>query len=84
MRHCRQGLRLGCPCRNGDRTGQPGGHPPRSNRLNPRSFNRHLYKNRNLIKRFFCRIQQFRRIATRYDKLASSSLSFVYLACTIA
>ncbi|WP_246237816.1 IS5 family transposase [Caldichromatium japonicum] len=58
--------------------------PPRSNRLNPRSFNRHLYKNRNLIKRFFCRIQQFRRIATRYDKLASSSLSFVYLACTIA
>jgi transposase len=57
--------------------------PPRSNRLNPRSFDRHLYKSRNLIERFFCRIKQFRRIATRYDKLAKSFLSFVHLACTI-
>jgi len=57
--------------------------PPRSNRLNPRSFDRHLYKDRNLIERFFSRIKQFRRIATRYDKLAKSFLSFVHLACTI-
>jgi transposase len=55
--------------------------PPRSNRLNPRSFDRHLYKDRNLIERFFNRIKQFRRIATRYDKLAKSFLSFVHLAC---
>ena len=55
--------------------------PPRSNRLRPRSFDRHLYKDRNLIERFFCRIKQFRRIATRYDKLAQSFLSFVHLAC---
>ena len=55
--------------------------PPRSNRLNPRAFDRHIYKDRNLIERFFCRIKQFRRIATRYDKLAQSFLSFVYLAC---
>ena len=55
--------------------------PPRSNRLNPRAFDRHLYKDRNLIERFFCRIKQFRRIATRYDKLAQSFLSFVHLAC---
>jgi transposase len=57
--------------------------PPRSNRLNPRSFDRHIYKSRNLIERFFARIKQFRRIATRYDKLASSFLSFVHLACAI-
>ncbi len=57
--------------------------PPRSNRLNPRSFDRHIYKSRNLIERFFSRIKQFRRIATRYDKLAQSFLSFVHLACTI-
>jgi len=56
--------------------------PPRSNRLNPRTFDRHLYRNRNLIERFFARIKQFRRIATRYDKLAKSFLSFVHLACT--
>ena len=30
--------------------------PPRSNRLNPRSFDRHIYKSRNLIERFFSRI----------------------------
>lgn len=57
--------------------------PPRFNRLNPRSFDRHIYKSRNLIERFFGRIKQFRRIATRYDKLATSFLSFVHLACTI-
>lgn len=57
--------------------------PLRSNRLNPRSFDRHIYKSRNLIERFFSRIKQFRRIATRYDKLAASFLSFIHLACTI-
>lgn len=57
--------------------------PPRSNRLTPRPFDRHIYKSRNLIERFFCRIKQFRRIATRYDKLAKSFLSFVHLACAI-
>jgi transposase len=56
--------------------------PPRSNRLTQRSFDRHLYRDRNLIERFFARIKHFRRIATRYDKLASSFLSFVHLACT--
>jgi len=55
--------------------------PPRSNRLNPRSFDRHLYKDRNLIERFFGRIEQFRRIATRYDKLDSSFLSVMHIAC---
>jgi transposase len=57
--------------------------PPRSNRLHPRTFDRHIYKDRNLIERFFGRIKQFRRIATRYDKLAKSFLSFVHLACTL-
>jgi len=54
--------------------------PPRSNRLTQRSFDRHLYRARNLIERFFARIKQFRRIATRYDKLATSFLSFIHLA----
>ncbi len=54
--------------------------PPRSNRLRPRSLDRHLYKNRHLIERFFCRIKQFRRIATRYDKLATSFLAFIPIA----
>ena len=44
--------------------------PPRRHRRVQRRFDRDHYKNRNLIERFFCRIKQFRRIATRYDKLA--------------
>jgi transposase len=57
--------------------------PPRSNRLTPRIFDRHIYKSRHLVECFFNRIKQFRRIATRYDKLATSFMSFVYLACAI-
>ena len=34
------------------------------------SYDEHIYKERNLVERFFCRIKQFRRIATRYDKTA--------------
>jgi len=55
--------------------------PPRSNRLAPRDFDRHLYRARNLVERFFARLKHFRRIATRYDKLAKSSPSFIHLAC---
>lgn len=54
--------------------------PPRSNRLAPREFDRHLYRARNLIERFFARLKHFRRAATRYDKLAKSFLSFIHLA----
>lgn len=55
--------------------------PPRSNRVTPRDFDRHLYRDRILVERFFARIKYFRRIATRYDKLAASFPSFVHLAC---
>ena len=57
--------------------------PPRSNRLVSRFYDRQLYRHRNLIERFFNRIKHYRRIATRYDKLASSYLAFVQLACAI-
>jgi len=40
----------------------------------------HLYKERHLIECFFQKIKWFRRIATRYDKLDTSFLAFVYLA----
>jgi transposase len=53
--------------------------PPRSNRNDPREFDVHQYKHRNLIERLFCRIKHFRRVATRYDKLAQHFASFVAL-----
>ena len=55
--------------------------PPRANRRDPPSCDFKAYKDRNRIERMFNRIKQFRRIATRYDKLASSFLSFIHLAC---
>lgn len=57
--------------------------PPRSHRIVQRPFDRHQYKNRNLVERFFCRIKQFRRIATRYDKLAERFASFIALAASV-
>lgn len=57
--------------------------PPRIHRLIQRPFDRHQYKNRNLVERFFCRIKQFRRIATRYDKLAERFASLVALCASV-
>jgi transposase len=57
--------------------------PPRSNRTTQRDFDRHQYRNRNVIERFFARLKQFRRIATRYDKLASRFSAFVALAASV-
>lgn len=41
-----------------------------------------LYRRRNLIERFFCKLKQFRRIATRFDKHATNFLAAVALAST--
>lgn len=43
-------------------------------------FSKTLYKDRNLVERFFNKIKFFRRIATRYDKLGSTYLAMVKLA----
>lgn len=55
--------------------------PPRSNRREPRAYDRHVYKDRNLVERFFNRLKQFRRIATRYEKLAYNFISLLNLVC---
>ena len=55
--------------------------PPKRNRKDPICFSPYLYRARNLIERFFNKIKQCRRVATRYDKLAANYLAFVELAC---
>jgi transposase len=55
--------------------------PPKRNRKDPICFSPYLYRDRNLIERFFNEIKQCRRVATRYDKLAANYLAFVKLAC---
>jgi len=57
--------------------------PPRAPRKLQRQFDRHQYRNRNVIERLFARIKQFRRVATRYDKLASRFASFVALTTSL-
>ena len=52
--------------------------PPRSNARNPREYDKGMYKRRNLVERFFNRMKQFRRFATRYEKTAKSFLSLVH------
>jgi transposase len=57
--------------------------PPKSNRSTPRTYDEELYKARHLIENFFCKLKQFRAIATRYDKLARNFLAAIHLAATI-
>ena len=56
--------------------------PSMSRRLIQRSVDRATYRERNLVERFFNKLKQFRRIATRFDKLARNYLAAVLLAST--
>jgi len=53
--------------------------PPICTRSKKLYYDKHRYKKRNRIERFFNKLKQFRRIATRYDKLARSFFSAVYI-----
>ena len=58
--------------------------PPRKGRTGfPRAYDETLYKRRNLIERFFGWLKQYRRVATRYDKLSVRYLGFVYFAAIL-
>ncbi len=57
--------------------------PPRSNRKKLREYDKEIYKERNLVERFFQKIKNFRRIATRYERLARNYLSMLQLAATV-
>ena len=57
--------------------------PSKSNRTSPRDYDKELYKERHLIENFFCKLKQYRGIATRYDKTARNFLAAVYLASTV-
>ena len=57
--------------------------PPKTNRRYKPSFFKSLYRNRNAVERSFCRLKDFRRIATRYDRLARNFLAAVQLTATV-
>ena len=58
--------------------------PPKANRKWKNCFSPYLYRDRNAIERMFCRLKDFRRIATRYDRLATNFLAAVCIAATVS
>jgi DDE family transposase len=65
-----------------DRTPHQGRDPAKSDPQAHR-YDKTAYKGRNVIERMFCRLKDFRRIATRYDKRADIFLSAIPLAAAI-
>ncbi len=58
--------------------------PSTTSRRDPIPYDTVAYKGRNRVERMWCRIKDFRRVATRYDKLARNYLSGVLIAATCA
>ena len=74
------------PDRTDDAILEAGAEPiisPRWHRRWLHSYDKALYQKRNLIERFFNKLNQFRRVATRYEKTARNYLAVVTLAATI-
>lgn len=57
--------------------------PSKANRIEPRDTDFALYRERNLVERFFNKLKQYRAISTRYDKLANTFLAAVALVCVL-
>ncbi len=58
--------------------------PSTTSRRAPIPYDVIAYKDRNRVERMWCRLKDFRRVATRYDKLARNYLSGAFLAATCA
>lgn len=58
--------------------------PSTASRRTPYPLNRHIYRRRNVIERLFCRLKNWRRIATRYDRHAANYLAGIALVAAVA
>ncbi len=57
--------------------------PPKKNRLEQRSYDKELYKERNLVERLFQKMKHFRRIATRYERLRRNYQAMLSLVASV-
>lgn len=57
--------------------------PPRANRRAPRTYDAHLYKERHLVECFINKIKHYRRVFSRFDKLAIRYIGFLSLVAAI-
>lgn len=58
--------------------------PNRSNRKQPFAFDSATYKRRNVVERTFCRLKDFRRFATRYDRRIETFMATACLTAIVA
>ena len=57
--------------------------PPRRSRKDHRDYDKHRYKERHLVECFLNKIKHYRRIFSRFDKLAKRYLAFIYFVSTL-
>ncbi len=58
-------------------------HPAQRNHKIKRAFEKEMYEVRHLIENLYCKLKQFRAIATRYDKTARNFLAAIHLAAAV-
>lgn len=57
--------------------------PPKSNRIDARYYDKHMYKERHLVECFFAKLKIYRRISTRYEKLAQTFRAVIIIAACL-
>ena len=57
--------------------------PPRKNRKIQYDYDKAIYKQRNIIERMFCRLKDWRRIATRFDRNLKNFMAAIAIAATV-
>jgi transposase len=57
--------------------------PTQADRTRRRPLDRHWYRERNVCERFWSKVKQYRRVATRYEKKAANFLAFVKVAAVM-
>lgn len=58
--------------------------PSTASRRTPYPLDKRIYRRRNVIERLFCRLKNWRRIATRYDRHATNYLAAIALVAAVA
>ena len=57
--------------------------PSKRNRKVSREYNQDIYKGRNVVERAIAKLKHYRRIATRYEKMARNYYSLICLAAAV-
>src|SRR3954468_8772212 len=84
LRHADKGYEANAIRQQVERRGTMPNIPPKANRKWKNCFSPFLYRNRNAIERMFCRLKDFRRVATRYDRNAVNFLAAVCIAAAVS